>query len=60
MLMPTQRASEEEPNGEDGSSLKLREITGIPNDEDQTILITHSVVKANDAHNSNPNDSLLQ
>jgi len=60
MLMPAQRASEEEPNGEDGSSLKLREITGIPNDEDQTILITHSVVKANDAHNSNPNDSLLQ
>lgn len=25
MLMPAQRASEEEPNGEEGSSLKLRE-----------------------------------
>ncbi len=42
MLMRAQRASKEGPNGEEGSSLKLREITGIPSDGDQTAL-THTV-----------------
>lgn len=39
--MQAQRASEGEPSGEEGSSLKLSEITSIPNDGDQAVL-THT------------------
>lgn len=42
MLMRAQRAREEKPSGGKGSSLKLREISGIPNDWDQNSL-THTL-----------------
>lgn len=60
MLMRAQRASEEEPNGEEGSSLKLREITSIPNDGDQTVLTHTYHTLCSDTHNLNPNDGSLQ